>query len=64
MGIIRNLATFQTATIIYGATVWLCEKFVDSRSRTVDQVVQAARSGRQNSLFRRAATAKTWSPSA
>jgi len=44
----RQLASFQTATIIYDATVWFCEKFVDSRSRTVDQMVQAARSGRQN----------------
>ena len=44
----RSLLTFQTATIIYDATVWFCEKFVDSRSRTVDQMVQAARSGRQN----------------
>jgi four helix bundle suffix protein len=44
----RKLATFQTATIIYDATVWFCERFLDSRSRTVDQMVQAARSGRQN----------------
>ena len=44
----RKLRTFQTATIIYDATVWFCEKFVDRRSRTVDQMVQAARSGRQN----------------
>ncbi len=44
----RRLASFQTATLIYDATVWFCEKFVDSRSRTVDQMVQAARSGRQN----------------
>jgi len=44
----RKLATFQTATIIYDATVWFCEKFLDPRSRTVDQMVQAARSGRQN----------------
>jgi four helix bundle suffix protein len=44
----RKTASFQTATIIYDATVWFCEKFVDSRSRTVDQMVQAARSGRQN----------------
>lgn len=27
---------------------WFCEKFLDPRSRTVDQMVQAARSGRQN----------------
>ncbi len=44
----RKTASFQTATIIYDATVWFCEKFIDSRSRTVDQMVQAARSGRQN----------------
>lgn len=44
----RKLATFQTATIIYDATVWFTGKFLDARSRTVDQMVQAARSGRQN----------------
>ena len=44
----RKLATFQTSTIIYDATYWFCERFLDSRSRTVDQMVQAARSGRQN----------------
>ncbi len=44
----RDMCSFQTATIVYDATVWFCEKFVDLRSRTVDQMVQAARSGRQN----------------
>jgi four helix bundle suffix protein len=44
----RSTASFQTATLIYDATVWFCEKFVATRSRTVDQMVQAARSGRQN----------------
>ncbi len=44
----RTLRTFQAATIIYDATVWFCERFIDARSRTVDQMVQAARSGRQN----------------
>lgn len=44
----RDTASFQTATLIYDATVWFCEKFLDPRSRTVDQMVQAARSGRQN----------------
>ena len=44
----RRLASFQAATMIYDATVWFCEKFIDTRSRTVDQMVQAARSGRQN----------------
>jgi len=44
----RTLASFQTTTIIYDATVWFCERFLDARSRTVDQMIQAARSGRQN----------------
>ena len=44
----RDLRSFQIATIIYDATYWFCEKFLDSRSRTVDQMTQAARSGRQN----------------
>ncbi len=44
----RELRSFQVATIIYDATVSFCERFIDRRSRTVDQMVQAARSGRQN----------------
>lgn len=44
----RKTVSFQTVTIVYDATYWFCEKFLDSRSRTVDQMVQAARSGRQN----------------
>jgi four helix bundle suffix protein len=44
----RKTASFQTATLIYDATYWFCERFLDPRSRTVDQMVQAARSGRQN----------------
>ncbi|MBM4453650.1 MAG: four helix bundle protein [Chloroflexi bacterium] len=44
----RKLRSFQTATIIYDTTVSFCNRFIDPRSRTVDQMVQAARSGRQN----------------
>ena len=44
----RGTCSFQTATIIYDATYWFCERFLDAHSRTVDQMVQAARSGRQN----------------
>lgn len=44
----RDLRSFQTATIVYDATVAFCECFIDPRSRLVDQMVQAARSGRQN----------------
>lgn len=44
----RDLRSFQTSTLVYDATVDFCARFVDRRSRTVDQMVQAARSGRQN----------------
>ena len=44
----RKLRSFRVTTIIYDATVSFCERFLDKRSRTVDQMTQAARSGRQN----------------
>src|SRR5687768_7034111 len=44
----RELRSFQVATVIYDATASFCDRFVDKRSRTHDQMVQAARSGRQN----------------
>ncbi len=44
----RTLRSFRTATVIYDATVSFCGRFLDARSRLVDQMVQAARSGRQN----------------
>jgi four helix bundle suffix protein len=44
----RKLRSFQVTTVIYDATVSFCDRFMDRRSRTVDQMVQAARSGRQN----------------
>jgi restriction system protein len=44
----RALRSFRVATIVYDATVSFCDRFLDKRSRTVDQMVQAARSGRQN----------------
>ena len=44
----RGLRSFQITTVIYDATYWFCEKFLDPRSRMADQMVQAARSGRQN----------------
>jgi restriction system protein len=44
----RGLRAFQAATVIHDATVDFCSRFVDKRSRTHDQMVQAARSGRQN----------------
>ena len=44
----RNLKTFQLSQLIYDITVRFCDRFVSPRSRTHDQMVQAARSGTQN----------------
>lgn len=44
----RKLKSYQTAEIIYDATAVFCDKFISKRSRTHDQMVQAARSGKQN----------------
>ena len=44
----RRLRSFQSAQLAYDATVIFCDRFVDKRSRTRDQMVQAARSGVQN----------------
>lgn len=44
----RQLKSFQHAELVYDATVKFCDRFVDRRSRTHDQMVQAARSGRQD----------------
>ena len=44
----QNLLSYRKAEIVYDATVYFCERFIDRRSRTHDQMVQAARSGKQN----------------
>jgi four helix bundle suffix protein len=44
----RSLKSFQAAQIVYDGTVVFCNRFIDKRSRTHDQMVQAARSGVQN----------------
>ncbi len=44
----RELKSFQHAELVYDSTVKFCDRFIDPRSRTHDQMVQAARSGRQN----------------
>lgn len=44
----RKLRSFQCAQLVYDATVVFCNRFVEKRSRTHDQMVQAARSGVQN----------------
>ena len=44
----RKLKSFQVAQLVYDVTVRFCDRYVDRRSRTHDQMVQAARSGVQN----------------
>ncbi|MDH4100451.1 MAG: four helix bundle suffix domain-containing protein [Nitrospirota bacterium] len=44
----QKLLSYQKAEVVYDATVRLCERCFDKRDRTVDQMVQAARSGKQN----------------
>jgi four helix bundle suffix protein len=44
----RNLLSYRKTEIIFDATVRFCDRFIDRRSRTHDQMVQAARSGKQN----------------
>ena len=44
----RNLRSFQVATVVYDTTFNFCERFLAKHSRMAEQMVQAARSGRQN----------------
>ncbi len=44
----RQLQSYQMAEIVFDATVVFCSHFIDRYSRTNDQMVQAARSGKQN----------------
>ncbi len=44
----KNLKAYQMSEIVYDATVKFCDRFISRFSRTHDQMVQAARSGKQN----------------
>jgi four helix bundle suffix protein len=44
----RKLKSFQVAQLVYDVTVRFCDRYIEKRSRTRDQMVQAARSGVQN----------------
>lgn len=46
----ENLLSFQKARIVYDGTVRFCERLLQKRDRTYDQMIQAARSGKQNIL--------------
>ena len=44
----KYLHTYTLATVINDLTAEFCFRFIDRKSRTLDQMVQAARSGKQN----------------
>jgi len=44
----RKLRSFQIAQLVFDVTVRFCDRYIEKRSRTHDQMVQAARSGVQN----------------
>ena len=48
IGNYKNLLTYQKAVIIYDITYFFCKTYLEKKDRTVDQMIQAARSGKQN----------------
>lgn len=44
----RDLLSYQKAEVVYDMTYRFCERFLRKGDRTVDQMIQAARSGKQN----------------
>lgn len=44
----QNLFSYQKAEIVYDATIYFTLRFFKKGDRTIDQMVQAARSGKQN----------------
>lgn len=52
----RNFTAYQKAVIIYDLTYHFCNRFIGYGDRTKDQMVQAARSGKQNIVEGKAAS--------
>jgi four helix bundle suffix protein len=44
----KNLLSYQKAEVVYDLTYRFCQRFLSRGDRTIDQMVQAARSGKQN----------------
>ena len=44
----RELLSYQKAEVVYDLTYRFCKRFLSRGDRTIDQMVQAARSGKQN----------------
>lgn len=47
-GHFEKLLTYQKSEVIYDLTFYFCHKYLEKGDRTIDQMVQAARSGKQN----------------
>jgi hypothetical protein len=60
----RKLLSSQRAEVVYDATVRFCARFLDRHDRTADQMVRAARSGKQNIIWKRHSSRKATSASA
>ena len=54
--IYRNLIAYRKAVVIYDLTYHFCERFISIGDRTKDQMIQAARSGKQNIVEGKAAS--------
>jgi len=53
----RKLLSYQKTEVIYEITFYFCSTYLQKGDRTVDQMVQAARSGKQNIIEGSAASA-------
>ena len=52
----RKLLSYQRSEIVFDATTRFCERFLKRGDRTIDQMIQAARSGKQNIIEGRQAS--------
>ena len=53
----KKLLSYQKTEVIYEMTYYFCERFLQRGDRTIDQMIQAARSGKQNIIEGCAASA-------
>jgi hypothetical protein len=44
----RELPSDRKAEVVYDLTYWFCHRFLAKTDQTIDQMIQAARSGKQN----------------
>lgn len=44
----KKLLSYRKAEVIYDITYYFCHKYLARNDRTIDQMIQAARSGKQN----------------